>query len=816
MQDFEQLGSFFLGKRFDPDAGETTDELLMYDAKDLTTHAMCVGMTGSGKTGLCIGLLEEAAIDGIPAIIIDPKGDMGNLMLTFPKLRGEDFEPWIDPAEATRKGSTVTAHATKTAKKWKEGLASWGQDAARIRNLKKSAEVAIYTPGSTAGLPLTVLKSFDAPSNAIREDREAMNDRISSAVSGLLALLGIDADPIQSREHILMSNILNHAWSAGRSLSLADMILEIQNPPFQKLGVFDLESFYSAKERFKLSMQLNNVIASPGFQMWTEGESLDISKLMYTAEGKPRLCILSIAHLSEKERMFFVTILLNEVVSWMRSQSGTSSLRAILYMDEIFGYFPPTANPPSKKPMLTLLKQARAYGVGCVLATQNPVDLDYKGLSNTGTWFIGRLQTERDKMRVLDGLEGASASAGQTFNRKKMETIISGLGSRVFLLNNVHDDEPVLFNTRWVMSYLRGPLTRDQIGTLMAPMKKKRPKQVETAAASGAPASSSPAAEAKPARTHSKKPVLPPGIEQRYLKATRPPSRNAKLLYRPALVGTAQLHFVSAKSKIDDWNTLSFLNPIPEEDMYIEWTEATRLSEDKPKLYKRAELDADFAELPSLASRKKSYTSWEKSYKTHLYQNMPMTVWHSPDLKVYSKPNISEGEFRGELKLHAREKRDIELEKLRKKYAPKLQRLEQRIRKAQERINREQEQYDAKKMDTMISVGATVLGAIFGRRRSSGIGRATTAARGASRTAKERSDIGRAEDELQAQHEMLADMEMEFNDEKERIRELTQVDELEVNELLVKPRKSDITILAFGLTWVPWQIDSDGIAEPLF
>src|SRR5690606_12942136 len=215
-----------------------------------------------------------------------------------------------------------------------------------------------------------------------------------------------------------------------------------------RVGVVDLDTFFPAKDRLALGMKLNNLLASPSFASWLAGEPLDVQRLLYTADGKPRLSILSIAHLSESERMFFVTILLNEVVAWMRTQPGTGSLRAIVYMDEVFGYFPPTANPPSKRPMLTLMKQARAYGVGCVLATQNPVDLDYKGLSNAGTWFLGRLQTERDKLRVLEGLEGASAAAGASFNRQQMEALLASLGNRVFLMNNVHEDQPVLFQDR--------------------------------------------------------------------------------------------------------------------------------------------------------------------------------------------------------------------------------------------------------------------------------------------------------------------------------------------------------------------------------
>ena len=472
MQDFEKLGQFYLGKEYDVGRRRGhAGPMLLYDSKDLTTHAVCVGMTGSGKTGLGIALLEEAAIDGIPVIAIDPKGDLGNLLLAFPELRPEDFLPWVDPDEAGRKGLTREEFAAKTAEIWREGLAAWGEDGARIARFRDAVDLAIYTPGSSAGLPMTVLRSFDAPPPGLAEQPEAYRQRIASAVSGLLALLGVNADPMSSREHILLSNVLDHAWRAGHNLDMAGLIHAVQSPPFQKVGVLDLETFFPAKDRFALAMKLNNLLASPGFAAWLEGEPLDVGGLLSTRAGKPRLSIVSIAHLSDAERMFFVTILLNEVLAWARSQPGTSSLRAILYMDEIFGYFPATANPPSKLPMLTLLKQARAYGLGVVLATQNPVDLDYKGLSNAGTWFIGRLQTQRDKDRVLEGLEGASTASGHAFDRPEMDRVLSALGQRVFVMNNVHDDRPVVFQTRWTLSYLRGPMTREQIQSLMAARK---------------------------------------------------------------------------------------------------------------------------------------------------------------------------------------------------------------------------------------------------------------------------------------------------------------------------------------------------------
>ncbi len=471
MQDFEKLGLFYLGKAYDVAQREVTSKLVLYESKDLTTHAVCVGMTGSGKTGLGIGLLEEAAIDGIPVIAIDPKGDLGNLLLTFPELRSEDFLPWVDPDEASRQGLTPEEFAAKSAEQWREGLAAWGEDGARIARFRDAVDLAIYTPGSSAGLPLTVLRSFAAPPPGLAGQAEAYRERVASAVSGLLALLGIDADPISSREHILLSNILDHAWRSGHDLDMSGVIHAVQGPPFQRVGVLDLETFFPAKERFALAMKLNNLLASPGFAAWMEGEPMDVGGLFSTREGKPRLSIISIAHLSDNERMFFVTILLNEVVAWARSQPGTSSLRAVLYMDEIFGYFPSTSNPPSKVPMLTLLKQARAFGLGVVLATQNPVDLDYKGLSNCGTWFLGRLQTQRDKDRMLEGLEGASTATGHAFDRAEMDKTLSGLGRRVFVMNNVHDERPVVFQTRWTLSYLRGPLTREQIQTLMTARK---------------------------------------------------------------------------------------------------------------------------------------------------------------------------------------------------------------------------------------------------------------------------------------------------------------------------------------------------------
>jgi len=808
---FELLGAFYLGRRFDPETETVSADPILYDSKDLTTHALCVGMTGSGKTGLCVSLLEEAAIDGIPSIAIDPKGDLGNLLLNFPGLQSSDFRPWIDPAQAARKGMSPDEYAASVADTWKSGLAEWGQDGARIKRLRDAADFTIYTPGSSAGLQLSLLSSFAAPGANLLDDADAFRERVSATASGLLALLGIDADPVTSREHILLANLFDRAWREGRDLDLGSLIAEVQSPPIQTVGVMELETFYPGKERFELSMMLNNLLASPGFAAWMEGEPFEIGRLLRTPDGRPRISILSIAHLSDSERMFFVTLLLNEVVAWMRSQQGTGSLRALLYMDEVFGYFPPTANPPAKTPMLTLLKQARAYGLGVVLATQNPVDLDYKGLSNTGTWFLGRLQTARDKERVMDGLEGASAASGASLDRRTIDKLLSGLGSRVFLMHNVHDDEPVLFHTRWAMSYLGGPLTRTQIQSLMADRKGQ--------VAEEQPAARRPATrQAKPGRVTAAPPVLPDGITQAFLPTARAGGGGSRLVYRPALLGTADLHFANARVGVDSWETVAYVAPLKERAGVNVWKEAERLDTAEPELVHEPDEAAEFGKLPTGASKQSSYKSWEKAFKTHLYQSNGIDLPRCPSLKLAGEPGETEANFRVRVMEAAREKRDAELEKLRKRYAPKLATLQDRIRRAEEKVGREKSQYNQQKMQTAISVGATVLGALLGRKVASvsTVGRATTSARGLGRAAREKGDIARARRDLEALHQKLGDLEAEFQAEATQLAERTDPAAFEITTTVVRPRKTDINVRNFCLAWLPHWLTEDGIAEAAY
>ena len=808
MSDIEQPGAFYLGRKYDMAAGEVLSQSTLYDSKDLTTHAVCVGMTGSGKTGLCLSLIEEAGLDGVPVIAIDPKGDLGNLMLTFPELRPEDFGKWVDPSEATRKGITNEELANKTAELWKKGLAKWGQDGERIRKYNESVEKTIYTPGSSAGIPLTVLKSFNAPSQEVLDDSDSYRDRVQSTASGVLALLGVDADPVQSREHIFLSNVLDRAWREGRSLDLPSLIHEIQEPPFKKVGVVDLETFYPAKDRLELGMKLNNLLASPSFAGWLEGEPLDIKRLLHTEKGKPRLSILSIAHLSEVERMFFVTILLNEVVSWMRGQPGTGSLRAILYMDEVFGYFPPIANPPSKKPMLTLLKQARAYGLGVVLATQNPVDLDYKGLSNCGTWFLGRLQTERDKARVLEGLEGASAQAGSSFNKSRMEATLAGLGSRVFLMNNAHDSQPRVFHTRWAMSYLRGPLTRDQIREVMAERKAALAAAAAPVAESAqqpkAQSSVKPSAPAKePASTAANaRPVITSEIEQKFWPLGEAIAEGNRLEYRPGIYGECKLHYVKSSLDVDSWRDCEVLQPVHGEMSEPVWDSALVL-ENSPVLEDQPEANAEFADLTSELAQEKNYKQWNKELESHLYRTEKIILWKCDQLDTCSEPNETEADFRIRVTQQAREYRDDEKEKVRAKFSKRLDRAKAAVRKAEQYVDEQKSQFLMRLVELVWRVVQIFLG---GSRR----GVSSSSMR---QTMRERGQQTRAADRLEDKIVELEELEEKLNQELETIEYKLEPSNLELEKVEVPLRKSDTSVDRVLLVWLPWQVDADGNAQ---
>jgi hypothetical protein len=812
-EDFEKLGVFYLGRPYDMATKQPKPGWLLYDSKDLVTHAVCVGMTGSGKTGLCLGLLEEAAIDGIPAIVIDPKGDLANLMLTFPQLRGEDFAPWINEDDARKKGLSPGDFANQQAELWEKGLSEWGQSGERIQKLKDAAEFVIYTPGSNAGVPVSIMKSFAAPSQEILDDVELMRDRVSTTTTSLLGLIGVEADPIKSREHILLSTILDQAWRKGQDLDLASLIQQIQTPPLSKVGVLDLDLFYPSKDRFALAMQLNNLLAAPGFTAWLEGEALDVGQMLHSPAGKPRIAIFSIAHLSDAERMFFVTLLLSQTLGWIRGQSGTTSLRAILYMDEIFGYFPPVANPPSKAPLLTLLKQARAYGLGVVLATQNPVDLDYKGLANTGTWFIGRLQTERDKARVLEGLEGAAASSGTKFDKQQMEQLLAGLGSRVFLLNNVHEDAPEVFQTRWTLSYLRGPLTRTQIKTLMDPVKRET-LNVKGKSESAQPESLETMAHVSPFTSHASRPLLPPDVPQQFLPVRGNQPSGSTLIYQPMLLGVSQVRVSDSKAGADVTQDVTVLVPISDGAVAVDWDHAVEAGLAVADLESSPLDGAQFGSVPGAASKARNYGAWNKDFAGWLFRTQKVDLFKSSSTKEVSKPGESERDFRVRLQQSGREARDKQSDSLRQKYAPKIAALQDRIRRAGQMVERQQAESRSSQMQAAISVGASILGAFLGRKTISAtnIGRATTAIRGAGRAIKESQDVGQAEDNVVALQQQLADLETQFKTETNALAAATDPLSEKLVTVSLKPTKANIAVKLVTLAWTPhWQDGKGGL-----
>ena len=784
--DCEKLGQFYLGKEYDLATKGISGEPVMYDSKDLVTHGVVLGMTGSGKTGLCIALLEEAAMDNIPAIVIDPKGDIANLMLTFPELDGKSFEPWVNADDAAKKGIFVSEHAEKTAAMWKKGLGEWGQSPERIAQFREKADINIFTPGSNAGVPVSILSSMDVPPPEVMDDGEMYGDRISSTVESLLSLVGIDADGTQGVEAVLLGAIFQEEWQAGRGLDLEKLIRLIQRPGFGKVGVIDLETFYPEKSRQTLAMQFNSLLASPGFSTWLEGAPLDIGKMLHRDDGKPRISIFSIAHLSDTERMFFVSLLLNQMLGWMRTQRGTTSLRALLYMDEIFGFLPPTANPPSKRPMMTMLKQGRAFGLGCLLATQNPVDLDYKALSNIGTWFLGRLQTERDKMRVLDGLEGAAGAQNAKFDRKEMEVLLSGLGNRIFLMNNVHEDGPVLFHVRWVMSYLTGPLTRAQIKGLMDPKRgdfvTEKPEAAEEA---------NPMARSPKTAGNANRPVVGAGVTELFAAAEGE-------AYVPFLFREATVHFSLAKANVEGSRKVIKVNPIMEKG--IDWEKTQKVSLDA--LRDKPEEGIGFVELPGYAMNAKNYAAVEKEFADDLYRDERAEIWCCPALKIWGQLGESEGDFRLRISHEAREARDAALDKARDAAEKKTKALESRLQTAEGQLAKEKAEAGSAKMNAGISVLGGILTSVFGRKSGfGGLRGATGSVTKATTAYKQHRDVANAEAKIGSLREEVDAIRAELEKDIASIGASFDPSALVIEKETLKPTRTDVRVQRVGLLW---------------
>lgn len=834
----ETDGAFYLGRAVDPQSNEVTDEPLLYDPADLTTHAVVVGMTGSGKTGLCIDILEEAALNNIPALMIDPKGDITNALLHFPELRPADFAPWINADQARRDGKSVEQAAEETAELWRNGLAQWEIAPERIRRLKESVSFAIYTPGSDAGLPVSILASLEAPEIAWSDNREILREKISSTVTALLGLIGLkNIDPVRSREHILLSNIFENAWSQGQDLELGELIMQTQTPPFEKLGVFDVNRFFPEKDRFDLAMLLNNILAAPAFQSWIEGAPLDIAKLLYDENGRARHAIFYLAHLNDDERMFFVSLLYSAVESWMRTQTGSGSLRALVYFDEIFGYLPPVGNPPSKEPMLRMLKMARAFGVGLILATQNPVDVDYKALSNAGSWFIGKLGTEQDKARLLDGL--ASAMPGG-LDRREYDDLISAIGKRVFLLRNVHEKHPVLFNTRWAMNYLAGPLTRAQIPALneLAGATKAAASAVASAA-TAAPAAAAPVtASAIPAAAIGQEapvpsaapaaqlpgtatpPAVPGRVSQYYLPHTLTVSQAAQqrdealpadavnlgLFYHPVLLAQAEVRFQDRKTNVD--HTLRrtvFIPELPANGL-LRWENFVTGSVAPRDLAQGAAPQARFDSLTPPLNDEKALRSLESDFADWIYRTAEVVVRANETLKVYAGPDLSDAEFAQMCQEAAAKEAAKAADKLEDQWRRKLSSLEKKLASEERELEEDKAEHSRRKMEEAATHAETLFSLFSKRRRS--VSSSMTKRRMTARAAEE---VEESEEEIKRLTKEIAEAQEEMQSALDDLEEKWTAIAEDVGKLKITPYKKDIAIELFGVAWAPYHmIQVDG------
>jgi len=770
---YEKLGLFYLGKDIDKSTMEATEALTLLKNKNFTTHAAIIGMTGSGKTGLGVGIIEEAAIDNIPSIIIDPKGDMGDLCLADPAFSPQTFEPWVkDEAEA--KGANAAEYAEKISTLWKEGIESWGQDASRVEKFA-SVRKTIYTPGSSAGVPINIISSLERPPAEIMEDSDTFTSYLKSTTVSLLSLVGIVADPLDSKEYILLAQIITKAWLAGENLGIESIIGKIINPSFKKIGVLPLDDFYGKDARFKLATKFNSLLASPSFSLWLQGDNLDIQKLLYDEKGKAKIAIFSISHLNDDERMFFVTLLLNKYIAWMRRQSGTSALKTLLYMDEIFGFFPPTKNPPSKEPMLLLLKQSRAFGVGVVLSTQNPVDLDYKGLSNIGTWFIGRLQTTQDIERVIDGLGG---KIGSDFSKREIKNMLANLKKRTFFLKSAHLDDIRLFSTRWVLSYLKGPLKRDEISVLMKEQKASRSIEAQSIDAG-----------VRNSQNYSSIQNIDSSIPQYYL-----PDASGQKQFYPTLMAKATVHFYNQKRAIDEEKNMIRSLELDASLQVVRWDESIEEELDFEKLPHRSPSNATYQPLPDIVLQDRGLKNAARALKEYLYQEEHIELLRCASPKLESGIGESRMDFTIRLQDKLNEKKEMEIEKLKTRYASKEKILDNRLIRAKERVAKE----SSDSTSSMIEMGISVLGALFGKASPTKIGRAVSKG---GRILKERGDMSRAEERVAKLNDDLILLQEELEEKIDLFDEKYNVDHCEIDTFTIKPRKTDIDIEHCAIVW---------------
>jgi hypothetical protein len=826
-------GLLYLGNKYDLKKGEVTDDPVFYKARHLTTHGVILGMTGSGKTGLGIVLLEEILLQGLPVLILDPKGDIANLLLTFPELRPEDFQPWVDVEGARRKGLSVEEYAAKEAAKWQQGLAESGITGERIAQLRQAAQFTIFTPGSGAGQQVNVLHFFDVPEVGWDVHEETLRERIGGIVSALLGLVGIDADPLQSPEHILLARIIEHAWRAGDQVDLPKLIRLLQKPPFNQVGVFELETFFPEKDRFALARTLNNLIAAPGFEEWQEGMPLDVGTLLYAdAAGtqfpqRPRASIFYLAHLDDAQRLFFITLFLEAVRDWVRVQSGSTDLRALLYFDEVFGYFPPyPKNPPTKTPLMALIKQGRAAGLGVVLATQNPGDLDYKGLTNAGTWAIGSLRAERDKERVLEGLEGAVTEAGSAVDRRTLDDALGALKPRVFLIHDIHEGAPIFFHTRWTMSYLAGPLTRKQVRDLVGLAAGPSPAGTEAAADAAAPRAAAVISvaeerppEAVPEGLSATPPTLPPDVPQVFLPPTitfewalrayeeqtkqSVLTRDRDLVYAPRLLALGAVRLVDRKRGVDHQESVARLIPISGSGMGVDWEEG-QAAVGRDELLSKPMGEGLYESVPGELARSRDLSALSKDFADYLYYNTSATILYNPALDLYGQVGETNRDFRVRCGEEAQKQSDAEIKKARAVVDKKASTLQGQIRREQRELKMDEADLAARKRDEVLGIGESAFNLLAGRRSSSTLSKASRKRR---MTQQAKADVEESLDAIEDLEQQLQALEADWADQAAETKD-AWADKLEqVEEFEVKPRRTDVAVGFCGLAWMPiWRV----------
>jgi len=830
--------NFYLGRAYDPTTKTVSTDQITYDPADLTTHAVVTGMTGSGKTGLCITLLEEAALKGIPAIIIDPKGDLTNLLLHFPDLAPQDFQPWVDAEQARRSGKTIEQLSMETALSWRNGLNEWGITQERLLALKNSAQFGIYTPGSDTGIPVSVLSSLAAPEIPWNENREVLREKIASTVTALLGLVGYDdIDPLRSREHILLANLFENAWSNGKDVELTELILQTQTPPFDKLGAFPVETFFPAKDRMELAMALNNILASPAFEAWRIGQSLDIGSMLYTDDNRPRHNIFYLAHLSDTERMFFITLLLSAVETWMRTQKGATSLRALLYMDEIYGYLPPQRNPASKQPLLRMLKQARAFGLGLLLATQNPVDIDYKALSNAGTWLIGKLQTEQDKDRLLDGLESAAGGV----SRREFDDLISSLGKRVFVLHNIHAKQPALFQSRWAMNYLAGPLTRTQIPDLNKLANadttiQSQPKPVSSQQAVSSSDADSPSfmATAPQRQTTNRKseignqksigsqtkPPVPAGVNEYFLpqnfslpeafKAdglSMPPNAAVQgVVYRPALMASAEVRVLDRKLGVDSELMRAALVSDPEKRGSVRWEDFTFNGHALENPETSPTPSSRFGTIDAPLNDAKLMSALEKDFADWVFRGSSVQARANEALKVYAGPDISRAEFMRACSDAASKKRDAEIAKEVAKFDRQLRSLKDKKSREERELREDESELSHRKWEE----AGTHFENIFGGGKRGARRRVSTSLSKRRMTEKAKADVEESIDAIEDYENQIEELEARREEAIQEINDKWGHVVNDITEVTVTPKKTDVFVNLFGVAWVPYYVVKTG------